>query len=133
MVTSHGGWAPEQWKGAVDGHSFYFRERHDHWRIELDLRPTGRFGRRWTRGELDSDDVFESVETTEGDVIAEGTTRAPGYGETPLERIGFITDTIRNHLAPQKCTLHIGSARDDLAALLGESLRWCPSCGVRLR
>ena len=27
--------APEQWEGSVDGHSFYFRERHGFWRIEL--------------------------------------------------------------------------------------------------
>jgi hypothetical protein len=42
IVRSHGGLAPEQWRGEVDGHSFYFRERHDEWRIELDLRPSGR-------------------------------------------------------------------------------------------
>ncbi len=29
--------APEQREGTVDGHSFYFRERHGTWRIELDL------------------------------------------------------------------------------------------------
>lgn len=34
---------PEEWHGEVDGHSFYFRERHDEWRIVLDLRPSGRF------------------------------------------------------------------------------------------
>lgn len=39
-VGSHGGLAPEQWDGEVNGHSFYFRERHGEWRIELDLRPT---------------------------------------------------------------------------------------------
>lgn len=133
LVASHGGWAPEQWEGAVDGHAFYFRERHDHWRIELDLRPTGRFVKRWNGGELDDDDSFELVETSEGDVIAEGTTRVPGYGEAPLERVQFITDTIRAHLASRQCALHAGSARDDLTALLGESLRWCPACGVRLR
>ncbi|MCF1815014.1 hypothetical protein [Mycobacterium intracellulare] len=42
IVSSHGGLAPEQWDGEVDGHSFYFRERHGEWRIELDLRPSGR-------------------------------------------------------------------------------------------
>lgn len=42
-IHSHGGWAPEQWRGDVDGHSFYFRERHDDWHIEIDLRPTGQF------------------------------------------------------------------------------------------
>ena len=30
VLTEFGGWAPEQWRGTVDGHSFYFRERHDH-------------------------------------------------------------------------------------------------------
>lgn len=43
IVRSHGGLVPEQWRGEVDGHSFYFRERHGDWRIELDLRPSGRF------------------------------------------------------------------------------------------
>jgi hypothetical protein len=42
-VHSHGGLTPEEWRGEVDGHSFYFRERHDEWRIEVDLRPSGRF------------------------------------------------------------------------------------------
>ena len=55
-----------------------------------------------------------------------------GYGETPIDRIRFIIDVIRNHLAVQQCALHLGSARDDLTALLGESLRWCPACGLRL-
>ena len=45
IVHDHGGLAPEQWRGTVDGHSFYFRERHDEWCIELDLRPSGRFVR----------------------------------------------------------------------------------------
>jgi len=43
VVHRHGGLCPEQWRGEVDGHSFYFRERHDHWRVELDLRPSGRY------------------------------------------------------------------------------------------
>ena len=34
--------APEQWRGEVDGHTFYFRERNDEWRIELDLQPSCR-------------------------------------------------------------------------------------------
>lgn len=132
IVTSHGGWAPEQWWGSVDGHSFYFRERHDHWSIELDLRPSGRFAKKWKGGDLDDENSFELVETKHGDVIAEGVADGPGYGETPTERMQFIVDTIRNHLAPQNCGLHRGAARDDLAALVGENLRWCPSCGLRL-
>jgi hypothetical protein len=131
-ITSHGGLAPEQWKGAVDGHSFYFRERHSDWRIELDLRPSGRFVKRWVSGDLDDESSFELVETSEGDVIAEGTTRVHGYGDSPVERVQFIVDTIRNHLAPLQCGLHTGPAVADLAALLGDGLRWCPSCGARL-
>lgn len=38
VVHSHGGLAPEQWPGEVDSRMFYFRERHDEWRIELNLR-----------------------------------------------------------------------------------------------
>lgn len=45
IVHSHGGLMPEQWSGEVDGHSFYFRERHDEWRVEFDLRPSGHFVR----------------------------------------------------------------------------------------
>jgi hypothetical protein len=43
VVHSHGGWAPEQWRGEVGGRSFYFRERHHDRHIEIDLRPTGQF------------------------------------------------------------------------------------------
>ncbi len=46
-VDSHGGRAPEQWEGCVAGRSFYFRERHGSWRIELDLRPSGRVAQVW--------------------------------------------------------------------------------------
>lgn len=72
-VTSHGGLAPEQWYGSVDGHRFYFRERHDEWRIELDLRPSGRFARVWVGGDLDDEDATEQRELEIGDVIADGT------------------------------------------------------------
>lgn len=132
VVTRHGGWAPEIWEGSVDGREFFFRERHEEWRIELDLRGTGRFVKRWRGGDLDDEDSFDLVEVTEGDVIARGTTGADDYGTTPAERIGFIVDTIRGHVARQHCEMHVGATRDDLAALLGESFRWCPSCGSRL-
>ena len=55
-----GGFAPEQWYGSVDGHRFSFRERHDEWRIELDLRPSGRFARVWVGGDLDDEDARSS-------------------------------------------------------------------------
>lgn len=131
VVTRHGGMAPEQWWGEVDGHTFYFRERHDHWRIELDLRPSGRFYRAWAGGDLDDDANYELRESDEGDVIAEGTTRDDHYGRTPVERIQFIVDTVRAHLRPGACTVHTDE-RADLELLFGRPLAWCPACGVRL-
>ncbi|MEZ0362616.1 hypothetical protein ACAG26_02770 [Mycobacterium sp. pUA109] len=102
-VDSHGGLAPEQWHGEVDGHAFYFRERGGEWRIELD----------------------------EGDVVAHGTTDIDGYGGSPLERAQFIVDTIRIHLSQTTCTLHTENL-SALEALLGHDVRWCPACGTRL-
>ncbi len=72
VVTSHGGWAPEQWRG----------------------------------GDLDDDGSFEDKEVDEGEVIAEGTTGATGYGRTPVERAVFITGLIRDHLRVQHCRVH---------------------------
>lgn len=51
VISSYGGWAPEQWRGSVADHSFYFRERHDCWRIELDQEPSGRFVQTWQGGD----------------------------------------------------------------------------------
>jgi hypothetical protein len=130
-VGKHGGLAPEQWWGEVDGHSFYFRERHDHWRIELDLRPSGRFSRVWVGGDLDDDASFEPREIEEGEVVAVGTTADEGYGTTPVERIRFITTTIRTKLGREACDVHL-SERADLELLFGRPLAWCPACGVRL-
>lgn len=129
-VTSHGGLAPEQWWGTVDGRSFYFRERHDEWRIELDLRPSGRHVRAWNGSDLDAEESFEPKEIEEG-VIAEGTISADGYGRTSVERARFILDKIRIHVRRQSCEVHIGGL-DDLELLLGRPVDWCPACGVRL-
>jgi hypothetical protein len=131
VVHSHGGLAPEQWRGIVDGHTFYFRERHDEWRIELDLRPTGRFARALVGTHDDGQLRYETREFSEGEVIAQGTTDVDGYGTTPVERAKFIVDTIRVQLARKACNLHV----QDLAsieALLGREVRWCPACGTRL-
>lgn len=131
IVGSHGGLAPEQWTGQVDGHSFYFRERHDEWRIELDLRPSGRFVRTVAGTNNDGSPKYGQRELEHGDVIAEGTTATDGYGTTPIERAQFIVDTIRVHLGRQTCPHHL----DDLSAidaLLGVEARWCPTCGTRL-
>ena len=131
VVTSHGGLAPEQWWGSVEGHTFYFRERHDEWRIELDLVPSGRFSRVWRGGDLDDDRSFESKEIEEGDVIAEGTTGVTGYGATPVERITFITETVRDHLRAQRCQVHTVE-RHAMELRLGRTMSWCPACGSKL-
>ena len=82
VVQSHGGWAPEQWRGDVDGHSFYFRERHDDWHIEIDLRPTGRFLDVIDGQNDDGTTRYRQREFEQGDVIATGTIDAEGYGTT---------------------------------------------------
>lgn len=131
-VASHGGMAPEQWRGSVDGHSFYFRERGDHWRIELDLAPTGRFAEIWRGGDPGDEAAREFTELQEGEIIAEGATSADGYGKRPLERARFIVDTIRTHLRRRDCTVH-AERRAEIELLLGRAPGWCPACGVRMR
>lgn len=97
VVHDHGGYAPEQWKGEVDGHSFYFRERDTEWDIEIDLRPSGSM--RVVDGTHDDGTTrYRQHEVSEGDVIATGTIAAPGYGANPRERAAFIVTTIRDHL-----------------------------------
>lgn len=130
-VHSHGGLAPEHWRGEIDGHSFYFRERHDEWRIELDLAPSGRFATAVTGVDTDGEMTYQERELSEGDVIAQGVVEVDGYGSTPVQRARFIVDTVRNHLARQACTLH-GEDLSSLEALLGRDVRWCPACGTRL-
>lgn len=131
IVHSHGGSAPEQWHGEVDGHAFYFRERHDEWRIEIDLRPSGRFARVVAGIDSDGAARYKERELDEGDVIAHGTTDIDGYGKTPVEYAKFIVDTIRVHLARQACNLHTEDL-SSIEALLGREVRWCPACGTRL-
>jgi len=131
VVHSHGGIAPEQWRGEVDGHTFYFRERHDEWRIELDLRPSGRFVKAFVGTDSDGKPKCEERELDEGDVIAHGTTNVEGYGSTPVERAKFIVDTIRVHLVRDSCKLHAEDL-SSIEALLGREVRWCPACGIRL-
>lgn len=130
VVTEFGGLAPEQWRGSVDGHSFYFRERHDQWHIELDLRPTGRFHKVFKGGDFDDPSSFEQEESLEGDVIAEGTISVGGYGDSLRERAQFIARTIREHVARRGCRVHI-EGLDELRQLLG-TIQWCPACGQRM-
>lgn len=131
VITTYGGLTPEQWRGSVTGHSFFFRERHDEWRIELDLRPSGRFVRRWTGGDLDDEDSFEPREVDEGDVIAQGIAGMEGYGSTPVERADFIIGVIREHLGRISCPVHT-SGLTDLLHRLGTRPAWCPACGTNL-
>ena len=82
---------------------------------------------------MDSDGAaqYDERELDDGDIIAYGTTDLEGYGTTPVQRVGFIVDTIRIHLDRQACTLH----HDDLSSIqawLGSEIRWCPACGNRL-
>jgi hypothetical protein len=131
VVRSYGGMFAEQWWGDVDQRSFYFRERSEYWRIELDLRPTGRFSRVWLGGDFDDPANFEPRSIDAGDVIAEGATAVAGYGKTPLDRLHFIVGTIRAHVLRQTCTVHVDD-RTALESLLGRPPAWCPSCGIRL-
>ncbi|CCG03604.1 hypothetical protein [Blastococcus saxobsidens] len=110
-------YAPEQWEGTVDGHSFYFRERHGEWRIELDLQPSGRFAERVAGVDERGRPVTEPVELTEGGVIAEGLEGA--LGSDPVAHLDVIVRTIREHLWQRSCS-HSGA------------LLYCPGCGTRM-
>ena len=107
--------APEQWEGSVDGHSFYFRERHGEWRIELDLAPNGHFANRVVESDDTGGLVTEPVEMEEGSVIAEGIDTQ--LGASPIDHLTFIVRTIRAHLFAQQCA-HPGA------------LFFCPACGT---
>lgn len=131
VVYSHGGLAPEQWRGIVDGHTFYFRERHDEWRIELDLRPSGHCARALVGIHADGQPRYEERELSEGEVIAQGVTDVDGYGTTPVERAKFIVDTVRTHVARKACNFHVQDL-SSIEGLLGREVRWCPACGTRL-
>ena len=110
-------YAPEMWEGTVDGHSFFFRERHGEWHIELDLEPTGRFANRVVSVGPDGDLVTEPEELTEGRTIAEGLEGQ--LGETPLDHLAFIVTRIREHLRGEMC-------RHEGARL------YCADCGRRV-
>lgn len=108
---------PEVWEGTIDGHSFYFRERHGEWRIEVDLEPDGRFANRYLGVDDNGEMLTEPVELTSGDTIAEGSEGNLGVGA--VEHLSFIVDTVRAHLAQTVCT-HPNAER------------YCPACGLRI-
>ena len=102
----------------MDSHySFYFRERHGEWRLELNLQPSGRFAQRLVDVDEDGRPLTEPKELTEGEVIAEGVDSA--LGSTPVEHLDFIVRTIREHVWRRSCT-HEGA------------LLYCPRCGARM-
>ncbi|BBX41037.1 hypothetical protein MSIM_24880 [Mycobacterium simiae] len=112
----------------ISGHAVYGWRRRDSF---LDLRPNGLVGRVVTGVDDNGEIVTEEFEHSSGEVITEGTTFTDGYGENPTQRAQFIVSVIRIHLARQTCRHH----RADVAALrdvLGEQVRWCPSCGAHL-
>lgn len=131
MVHSHGGWAPEQWRGTVDGHSFYFRERGGDWDLEIDLRPTGQSTRVVDGQNDDGTTGYRQLDLERGDIIASGTIYADGYGSTPAERARLIVSTIRDHLARVECTHHLDKL-GAVSSIIGTAPRWCAGCGARL-
>ncbi len=78
VLGEFGGLFPEQWRGVVDGRSFYFRERNGEWWIELDLRPTGRVAQAVSGIDEEGKLVTEDRGIYEGDIIATGTVEEPG-------------------------------------------------------
>lgn len=116
VVHDHGGYAPEQWRGEVDGHSFYFRERDTEWDIEIDPRPSGSM--RVVDGTHDDGTTrYRQHEVIEGDVIATGTIAAESYGANPRERAEFIATTIREHLRRKRVTEVAGMVAERSAEL----------------
>lgn len=130
-VYNDGDFVPEEWHGEVAGHRFYFRERWGEWRVEIDLRPSGRYVPTVIAVAATGEPRIEPRETEVGDVIASGDTTEEGYGTTLCERAQFIVGQIRQHLVRATCTLHTGNltAVEDL---VGDRVRWCPACGTPL-
>jgi hypothetical protein len=106
--------APEIWEGAIDGRSFFFRERHGQWRIEIDLAPDGRFAERLTGVGSDGELQTEPVELTSGIEIASGLDE--DLGGTAVEHLAFVVETVRAHLRAESCR------HEDARA-------YCPDCG----
>ncbi|HEY5878974.1 MAG TPA: hypothetical protein VIU11_08690 [Nakamurella sp.] len=109
--------APEVWEGEIDGCSFFFRERHGEWRIEIRLARNGRFVDRLAGVGPDGDLVTEPVELTSGTEIARGLD--DDLGGTAIDRLAFIVDAVRSHLRAESCR------RDGARA-------FCPDCGRRV-
>ena len=87
-------YAPEQWEGTVGGHTFYFRERHGEWQLELDIEPSGRYANRLVDVGDDGVPRTEPVEMEEGDVIARGLDT--DLGATPTDHLAFVVRAVRD-------------------------------------
>jgi hypothetical protein len=109
-------YAPEQWEGVVDGHTFYFRERGGSWRIELDMAPSGRYAHRLVRTDEDGSFITEPVPIMEGEVIARGCDS--DLGGAPVDHIAYVVLTIRDYLRRSDCGHH-------------RARLFCPDCGQR--
>ncbi|GAB2461556.1 hypothetical protein [Xylanimonas ulmi] len=96
VVTEHGGAAPEQWTGAIAGRRFYFRERWEHWTLDLDVHPVPSLAFRGV--DPDGVGIYEDDTIDEGTEIAGGSAGCPGYGQTPRERAEFIVGLLRRHI-----------------------------------
>ena len=131
VIDGHGGWAPEEWRGEVDGHSFYFRERHEDWHLQIDLHSTGRSIRMVDGSNDDGTTRYRQHAIQAADIIATGTAYTDGYGTAPLERAQFIVTTIRDHLTRAACTHHVDKL-DTISTVIGTAARWCAACGAPL-
>ncbi len=109
--------APEVWEGSVDGRSFYFRERHGEWRIEIDLAPDGHFAQRYVGTNEDGEMITDAVELTSGTEIARGLESDLGTGA--VEHLDFIVRRVREFIRGETCT-HPGARQ------------YCPDCGTRI-
>lgn len=109
--------APEQWSGTIDGHSFYFRERHGEWQLEVDLQPTGEHASRLVDVSDDGDLVTEPVPIEVGEVIARGVESQ--LGDSAVDHLDFMVTAVRQHLWARQCD-HAGA------------LFFCPKCGAAM-
>ena len=85
----------------------------------------------WVGGDFDDPAGFEPRSIDVGEVIAEGATAAPDYGQTPVDRLHFMIDAIRAHLLRQSCAIRVDD-RAALESLFGRPPASCPSCEARL-
>lgn len=110
-ITSWGGMAPYVLRGVVDGRAFFFRERHDVWRVEIagDDHPGSD---PWTNRDDDSIVVAEGV----SDIYDRATDTDVFYDVVVLD---IAVDSVRTFLQRRTC-LHEGAET------------YCPRCGVAM-